>query len=169
MGAPLRYATFSKFPRLGGRPAATVSERRGCGHHAPVDLEAVRAEHGDDFPVSAFIARSRCSRCGAKHPEVVIRVSPATNPHVIGPRQTTGEPDQTRARGDPAESPPRPRLAAPLAVLADANAHPPGSADWDTSRLPPERRAYLELGLSYEQIVKQLVEGAKVKPGWIER
>ena len=43
-------------------------EHRGCGHHAIVDLEGIQAEHGDDFRVSGFVARSRCSICGARHP-----------------------------------------------------------------------------------------------------
>lgn len=51
-------------------------EHRGCGHHAAVDLEAIQAEHGEDFPVAAFVARTRCSLSGARHPEVVIRISP---------------------------------------------------------------------------------------------
>ena len=58
-------------------------EHRGCGHHAIVDLEGIQAEHGDDFRVSGFVARSRCSRCGARHPEVAIRVSPSYAPRVI--------------------------------------------------------------------------------------
>jgi hypothetical protein len=36
--------------------------RHGCHHHAPVDLQALRSEYGDDYTVSGFIARSRCSK-----------------------------------------------------------------------------------------------------------
>jgi hypothetical protein len=58
-------------------------ERRGCGHRAAVDLKGIKTQHGDDFRVSGFVARSRCSRCGARHPQVTIRVSPSYAPEVI--------------------------------------------------------------------------------------
>jgi hypothetical protein len=58
-------------------------ERLGCGHHAPVNLEALEAAHGDDDSVAGFLARSGCCRCGARHPEITIRVSPNGNPRVI--------------------------------------------------------------------------------------
>ena len=41
-------------------------EHRGCGHHAAVDLEGIQAEYGDNFPVSGFVARSKCSKCGVR-------------------------------------------------------------------------------------------------------
>ena len=37
---------------------------------------ALAAEYGTDFAVSDFIARSRCSQCGARHPKVTIKISP---------------------------------------------------------------------------------------------
>ena len=58
-------------------------ERRSCGHHAIVDLEGIQAEHGDEFRISGFVARSRCSKCGSRHPQVTIRVSPSYAPRVI--------------------------------------------------------------------------------------
>jgi hypothetical protein len=67
-------------------------ERIDCRHHAAVNLEALQSEHGDGFPVAGFVARSRCSRCGARHPEITIRVSPSANPRVIGPTLQPGEP-----------------------------------------------------------------------------
>jgi hypothetical protein len=46
-----------------------------CRHHAPADLRFIRAKHGDDFPVSGFVARSICHRCGARYSEITIRLS----------------------------------------------------------------------------------------------
>jgi len=53
--------------------------RHGCHHHAPVDLKVLRAEYGDDYTVSGFIARSCCSKCGARYPEIGITVTPIAN------------------------------------------------------------------------------------------
>jgi hypothetical protein len=54
-------------------------QRPECHHHAPVDLEALRSEYGEDYRVSRFIARSSCSRCGARWPEIGITVTPIEN------------------------------------------------------------------------------------------
>ena len=44
----------------------------------------------------------------------------------------------------------------------------PGSEKWDTSSLPECRRAYLDSGRSFEEIVGQLVEEAEVRRAWID-
>ena len=59
--------------------------RRSCLHHAPVDLEAIRHEYGDGYPVRGFVARSRCTKCGARFPDIGITVTPANNPRLVGP------------------------------------------------------------------------------------
>jgi hypothetical protein len=58
-------------------------ECRSCGHHIDVELHGIQAEHGDGFRVSGFVARARCSRCGARHLQVTIRVFPGYAPRVI--------------------------------------------------------------------------------------
>ena len=44
----------------------------------------------------------------------------------------------------------------------------PCSREWDTSSLPECRRAYLESGRSFEEIVSSLVEETEVRRAWIE-
>ena len=51
-------------------------ENHRCLNGAPVDLRALCARYGDDFPVADFVARSVCSQCGARWPNVTIKVSP---------------------------------------------------------------------------------------------
>jgi hypothetical protein len=58
-------------------------ERRSRRHYAAVDLAAVVTEYGEHFALSGFVARSRCSRCGARYPEVSIWVVPNNAPDVI--------------------------------------------------------------------------------------
>jgi hypothetical protein len=48
----------------------------GCRHSQPVDLEALRDQFGPDYGVADFVARSRCSKCGAKWPQLSVRVGP---------------------------------------------------------------------------------------------
>jgi hypothetical protein len=48
----------------------------GCHHSQAVDLEALSRELGADYPVADFVARSRCSKCGAKWPQLSVRVGP---------------------------------------------------------------------------------------------
>jgi len=47
-----------------------------CWNHAEVDLPALRDQLGADYRVADFVARSVCSRCGARWPRVGIRVQP---------------------------------------------------------------------------------------------
>ncbi len=44
----------------------------------------------------------------------------------------------------------------------------PGLKEWDTSSLPECRRAYLDSGRSFEEIVALLVEEAEVRRAWID-
>jgi hypothetical protein len=88
---PLAHQAPTKPPQIGTigdviRQQLSMTiycERRGCGHCADVDLEGIQAKYGDDFRVSGFVARSKCGKCGARHPEVAIRVSPSYAPRVI--------------------------------------------------------------------------------------
>jgi len=76
---------MQQLPRHVGTIGSTIADglhmtvycgRLGCYHSANVDLEAMRAKLGADYPVADFVARSRCGKCGARWPEVSIRVAP---------------------------------------------------------------------------------------------
>ena len=47
----------------------------GCRNNADVDLEALRDQFGGDYRIADFVARSRCSKCGARWPQLSVRVS----------------------------------------------------------------------------------------------
>jgi len=59
-------------------------ENPRCLHGAPVDLLAIRGRYGDDFSVADFMARSVCSQCGGRWPNISIRVSPEGNREGMG-------------------------------------------------------------------------------------
>jgi hypothetical protein len=48
----------------------------GCRNNADVDLLALRDQLGADYRIADFVARSRCSKCGARWPQLSVRVSP---------------------------------------------------------------------------------------------
>jgi hypothetical protein len=48
----------------------------GCHHRATVDLEVLRRELGENYRIADFVARSRCSKCGAKWRQLCVRVGP---------------------------------------------------------------------------------------------
>jgi hypothetical protein len=54
-----------------------------CHHRAPVDLEALQARLGTDYPVVDLVARAVCSECDARWPKISITVHPEA-PKVIG-------------------------------------------------------------------------------------
>jgi hypothetical protein len=47
----------------------------GC-HNADLDLDALKDEFGADYRIADFVARSRCSKCGAKWPQLSVRIAP---------------------------------------------------------------------------------------------
>jgi hypothetical protein len=47
----------------------------GCRNRADLDLEALRDRFGADYRIADFVARSRCSKCGAKWPQLSGRIS----------------------------------------------------------------------------------------------
>jgi hypothetical protein len=49
---------------------------RECHHSQTVDLEALAHELGSDYRIADFVAGSRCSKCGAKWPQLSVRVLP---------------------------------------------------------------------------------------------
>jgi hypothetical protein len=53
-----------------------------CRHNAKADLDALCTRYGDGMPVSVFVALSRCSRCGARWPDLAITVTPES-PQVV--------------------------------------------------------------------------------------
>jgi hypothetical protein len=51
----------------------------GCRRrHTMVDLDALRARLGDDYPIADYVARLVCEKCGARYPDVRIQVTPIT-------------------------------------------------------------------------------------------
>jgi hypothetical protein len=56
--------------------------KHSCRHNAKADLDAHCARYGDGMPVSVFVALSRCSRCGARWPDLAITVTP-DSPQVV--------------------------------------------------------------------------------------
>jgi hypothetical protein len=38
----------------------------GCGRSREMDLPALIAEYGEDFPLQQLVERARCSRCGQR-------------------------------------------------------------------------------------------------------
>jgi len=40
-----------------------------CHHNQTLDLEALARELGRDYRIADFVARSRCSKCGARWPQ----------------------------------------------------------------------------------------------------
>ena len=54
-----------------------------CHHRATVDLEALQARLGEDYPVADLVARAVCNECGARWPKISITVHPEA-PKVIG-------------------------------------------------------------------------------------
>jgi hypothetical protein len=51
-----------------------VCDAMGCHNRKTVDLEALSRELGADYRIADFVARSRCSKCGAKWPLLSVRV-----------------------------------------------------------------------------------------------
>jgi hypothetical protein len=51
-----------------------VCDAIGCHNRKTVDLEALAFELGEDYTVAALVARSRFSKCGAKWPQLSVRV-----------------------------------------------------------------------------------------------
>ncbi len=47
-------------------------------HSAEMDPTAVAAAHGSDLAVQRFLERTRCTKCGARYPEVDLKVPPVS-------------------------------------------------------------------------------------------
>ena len=81
--------------KAGGRPSTSLPAHRryilmrpagGRHHRATVDLEALQARLGADYPVADLVARAVCSECGARWPKISITVHPEA-PKVISERK----------------------------------------------------------------------------------
>ena len=70
----------------------------GCYHNARADLDTLCARYGDDTTVSDFVAMSRCTKCGARWPEIGITVTPQS-PAVVS--------EQTRVLTEPSGEDPK--------------------------------------------------------------
>ena len=65
---------------------------RDCQHRAAVDMAAVAARYGEDLAVAEFMARAVCSECGARWPDLDLKVWVVNNPSPVGaPRNPEGE------------------------------------------------------------------------------
>jgi hypothetical protein len=51
-----------------------VCDAIGCHNRKTVDLEALRLELGEDYRIADFVARAKCSKCGAKWPKLPVKV-----------------------------------------------------------------------------------------------
>lgn len=59
-----------------GHHMTVYCDAMGCRNKADVNLEAMREQLGADYRVADFVARGKCSRCGARWPQISIRVAP---------------------------------------------------------------------------------------------
>lgn len=75
---PLQVGTIGSL--IAERLRLTIScGPRECGHDHTFDLEALKklaGELGPDNRIADLVARSRCSECGAKWPQLSVRVGP---------------------------------------------------------------------------------------------
>ena len=60
----------------GGLKMSISCDAIGCRNNADVDLLALRDQLGADYRIADFVARSRCSKCGARWPQLSVSVSP---------------------------------------------------------------------------------------------
>jgi hypothetical protein len=51
-------------------------DNRECLHRANLDLESIAARYGEEMAVAELVARSVCSECGARWPNISITVDP---------------------------------------------------------------------------------------------
>lgn len=47
-----------------------LCERQGCGHQAKLDIPALIAKLGPNFPTMDIRSRLRCARCGARGDDI---------------------------------------------------------------------------------------------------
>jgi hypothetical protein len=50
--------------------------RVGCGHSVEIPIAEAAERHGLDYPMQRFMERARCSRCGARLPEISLTAPP---------------------------------------------------------------------------------------------
>ena len=64
-------------PRSGtiadGLHMTIVCDAIGCHNRKTVDLEVLSRELGEDYRIADFVARARCSKCGAKWPKLSVK------------------------------------------------------------------------------------------------
>src|SRR4051812_8617050 len=73
--------------------AAGCQGRQGCGHSAPIDIQAAVALMGPEVTVRQLARRLRCSRCGGRQVGIVLQ--PDTRPPEV--REREGPRPETRA------------------------------------------------------------------------
>jgi hypothetical protein len=59
-----------------GHEMVVHCENWKCLHRALIDLEALRDQLGEDYPIADFVARAKCSECDARWPALSISVHP---------------------------------------------------------------------------------------------
>lgn len=53
-----------------------VCDAMGCHNRKTVDLDALAGELGPNYRIADFVARSRCTKCGAQWPKLSLRFGP---------------------------------------------------------------------------------------------
>ena len=59
----------------------------GCGHSQKMDVPALIAAHGEDFPLQHLVDRARCSRCGQRNVSVTAPPDMGSKGGWAGPTQ----------------------------------------------------------------------------------
>jgi hypothetical protein len=79
---PPHVGTLGSTIRVGHGIAMNCGTRE-CMHRATLDLEKLRASLGDEYAIADLVARSVCSECGSRWPQLSLTVSPINSPHVV--------------------------------------------------------------------------------------
>jgi len=66
-----------------GHGIAINCENRDCRHRATLDLNKLRASLGEGYAIADLVARSVCSECGSRWPQLSLTVSPVSSPRVV--------------------------------------------------------------------------------------
>jgi hypothetical protein len=73
----------------GGHGMWIHCNNQNCLHRTRVDLEAIAERYGEGLAVAEFVARSVCSECGARWPNISISLEPI-NTRSIGAGHSKG-------------------------------------------------------------------------------
>jgi hypothetical protein len=66
-----------------GHGLTLYCENRDCRHRATLELPAISKRYGEELSVAAFMARAVCSECGARWPNLDMKVHVINGPQVV--------------------------------------------------------------------------------------